>query len=198
MKKMMIVLASIALGLSIHAAQVTWKTGPSIKAPTSATDGAYGTANVASKTLAMYVWLVSKETYDATAISGIYSAYGSKLAEATAYKTEASGSLGATVVTKDLGYSTTEDTTYYALVLSMYDDGNGVTGYIENKATATINTAGSDAVIGNLAKFVGGDTSGIAITGWSGISETTDVPEPTSGLLLIIGGALLALRRKQK
>jgi hypothetical protein len=26
----------------------------------------------------------------------------------------------------------------------------------------------------------------------------TDVPEPTSGLLLLVGGAMLALRRKQK
>ena len=29
-------------------------------------------------------------------------------------------------------------------------------------------------------------------------SDAGDVPEPTSGLLLLVGGAMLALRRKQK
>lgn len=33
---------------------------------------------------------------------------------------------------------------------------------------------------------------------WSSVGGGGDVPEPTSGLLLLVGGALLALRRKQK
>lgn len=41
-------------------------------------------------------------------------------------------------------------------------------------------------------------TVSTAITADSFTSFSGDVPEPTSGLLLLVGGALLALRRKQK
>ena len=39
--------------------------------------------------------------------------------------------------------------------------------------------------------------SGITKTAQSGGGGET-IPEPTSGLLLLVGGAMLALRRKQK
>ena len=42
------------------------------------------------------------------------------------------------------------------------------------------------------------DLTGLTSSGWKSISGgTTDVPEPTSGLLLLVGGAMLALRRKR-
>lgn len=40
--------------------------------------------------------------------------------------------------------------------------------------------------------------STLATAGTSGTMKGGDVPEPTSGLLLLVGGAMLALRRKQK
>ena len=47
------------------------------------------------------------------------------------------------------------------------------------------------------------DDSGNSSLSWkpggvSGGSSGGGVPEPTSGLLLLVGGAMLALRRKQK
>ncbi len=61
-------------------------------------------------------------------------------------------------------------------------------------------------VIGPKTAEVGGDLSLSMTFGsqenntatWKAIGGTTDVPEPTSGLLLLVGGALLALRRRQK
>lgn len=50
---------------------------------------------------------------------------------------------------------------------------------------------------GAIADFVEGKYPGAEFAPWSPTSFTA-VPEPTSGLLLLIGGALLALRRKQK
>ena len=58
--------------------------------------------------------------------------------------------------------------------------------YIANKAAASINTAGTNATVTNLAKPSG-------VTGWTSAS----VPEPTSGLLMLVGLAGLALRRKR-
>ena len=53
-----------------------------------------------------------------------------------------------------------------------------------------------------------GDASGVSFggtlfaqsgaNGWNTNGGSTPVPEPTSGLLLLIGGAMVALRRKQK
>ena len=48
-------------------------------------------------------------------------------------------------------------------------------------------------------KFVGSSFATTGATGWNtNGGGSTDVPEPTSGLLLLIGGAMVALRRKQK
>lgn len=58
-----------------------------------------------------------------------------------------------------------------------------------------VNVPGSGAA--DLSMDVTGRTS----SGWSSISggsSTDPAPEPTSGLLLLVGGAMLALRRKQK
>ena len=46
-------------------------------------------------------------------------------------------------------------------------------------------------------------TVNLAMSSWTQITAsssggTTPVPEPTSGLLLLVGGAMIALRRKQK
>ncbi len=41
-------------------------------------------------------------------------------------------------------------------------------------------------------------TFSMASLPWQSVGGGGDVPEPTSGLLLLVGGALLALRRKQK
>lgn len=59
----------------------------------------------------------------------------------------------------------------------------------------------TDAVISGGAEFGGADDliTGL-VSGWSTISSGSGpepIPEPTSGLLLIVGGALLALRRRR-
>ncbi len=57
-----------------------------------------------------------------------------------------------------------------------------------NPAPDTYSTAFSTVANSTTTKTIGGGSSG----GGEG------VPEPTSGLLLLVGGAMLALRRKQK
>ena len=55
-----------------------------------------------------------------------------------------------------------------------------------------VNPAWDDA-----GTWFGDPSSGMGFTGTTG-GGGGDIPEPTSGLLLLIGGSLLALRRKQK
>ena len=193
MKKLMFTLAAVLAAGMIQAAQVTWNTGTAVKGITSDSNPAFGSANAASGTLSLYVWLVNEATYKSTGIDKIWDTYGASLGTATASVTGKSGATGANVKTTGLSFSTTENTPYYGLVLVGLDtDKDGTLDYyIANKATASINTAGTDATISNLAKNLGG-TGGTAITGW-----TAAVPEPTSGMLLLLGMAGLALRRKR-
>lgn len=192
MKKIMFVLAAVAMAMSVQAAKIDWKMGTAVKAPNA--DGSVGTANAASGTLSMYVWLVDAATYNAATAESIVSGYQGKTGSASASVTGKGGAAGGTASTTGLTFSTTEDTTYYGLILTQYKSGD-TEMWLANKASAVINTAGTDASVGNLAKNWGG-TGGAALTQWSG--GGSDVPEPTSGLLLVLGGAMLALRRKRK
>ena len=195
MKKLMFTLVAVLAAGMMQAAQVTWNTSTAVKGITSDSNPAFGTANAASGTLSLYVWLVNEATYNSTGLDKIWDTYGSKLDTATQSVTGKSGATGANVKTTGLSFSTTEDTPYYGLVLVGLDtDKDGTLDYyIANKATANINTAGTDATVMNLAKNIGG-TGGTAITGWTSASS---VPEPTSGILLLLGIAGLALRRKR-
>ena len=66
--------------------------------------------------------------------------------------------------------------------------------YVSNMASATIPTSGVSATI----EFgTAGDLLDSAVAdNWTSTSGSA-VPEPTSGLLLLVGGALLALKRKR-
>ena len=194
MKKIIFVLAAAVLAVGVQGAAISWKTGTAIKAPNA--DGSFGTSNAGTGTLSLYVWLVDQATYDAATTDSILAGYSGQLGTATGSVTGKSGPAGATARTDGLAFSTTENTPYYALVLTQYTSGE-TEMFIANKATVAINTAGTDASVGNLAKNWGGGT-GPAIAGWVKAGGSGDIPEPTSGLLLLVGGAMLALRRRQR
>ena len=80
---------------------------------------------------------------------------------------------------------------YYVIVSS---DGNGY--WASGKTSAEIYTTSTTHTDSNVAasSFKTGD-----YTAWStGGGGSGGVPEPTSGLLLLVGAGMLALRRKQK
>ena len=70
-----------------------------------------------------------------------------------------------------------------------FEDGGTFTS--ANKSVAIVNSASTASVLnfGNMASQTQNPSN------WK---SGGDAPEPTSGLLLLIGGAMLALRRKQK
>lgn len=175
-----------------QAASIQWKTGTGVKGANE--DGSFATANAASGTLNMYVWLVAAETYATLNAESVWATYGSALDTADGTKTAFGGSLGGTVETADLNYVGGQNTPYYAAVIITLDaDKDGAADfYIANAAESLINGAGQGVNVNNLAKYEGGITSGTAISGWTAVA----VPEPTSALMLLVGLAGLALKRK--
>ena len=180
MKKLIVAFVAMAVAVVANAATVSWAAGSSVKGPTGTT--------IAKGGFDMFVWIVDAGTYNATSIDSIYKGYADLTSSAT------KGVWGTTAI-KGVTATTTagDDVDVFGIILMTYTDADGKDWYIANKATTHTDGLGGGANVLNLAKNIGGG-SGSAISGWTAVAA---VPEPTSGLLLLLGMAGLALRRKQ-
>lgn len=191
MKKFVMALAVAGVAFCASAASVKWDSG---KMFTAATD-AGGFSSTAIKDAATgYLFALTEADYNSLLadyaangnMSAVWNAYKDSLGTATG--TGATGSRtssAAITTTADVG-----DTVYGAVIYTYTDATLGKDFYIANLASGTV---GSDAglSIGNLGTHFKGDVNGTATGGW------VATPEPTSGLLLLLGAAGLALRRKR-
>ena len=177
MRKIMCVLGAVALAASAHAAAVIWNSGTN-------SNGFKDPDGNSLKNSDLYTMVVTFYDTDGTTVLG------------TASDNKAS-TTGAYNGTYD-GYNFVADKTYYASAIISANDGSftreaGIGNF-------TIPSDGSDASINFTtgAGFVSASPKwGSTWTDTSG-GGSGGVPEPTSGLLLLVGGAMLALRRKQK
>ena len=190
MKKLLFTLAITALTASSHAAVATWNSGvvfgPSDDSGTITTGAAYKLAD--TSTAAMYVFILADaDAYAKVQSDGVYKTYSSSLSSAKASTTTLASSKFSALKTGD--YVAGES--IYAAILFTYTDSAGKNWYLENTATATVDDLGSDIALSNLARYQGGKNTGGQLASWS-----SNVPEPTSAMLLLLGFAGLALKRK--
>ena len=185
MKKLMIALAVAAMAVCANAASANWKSG-TVLDPNGAT---------ANKSVTAYLWVIDADTYDTFAANttgkamsdAVYAAYGSKTGDAYASKTTtAKGAANMVDDSKSYGAGNTA----YAVLLYTYGSGDDLQ-YMGNVGALAFESA-MDATSGEMATYLLGSTTA-GSTAWS----TAAVPEPTSGLLMLLGIAGLALRRRR-
>ena len=181
MKKLMFMLAAVAMAASVHAASVTWSTVAMYNAEGSKVKA----------TATMYVYLMDQTTYDG--LSDVWATYGDDVKAGGTTAANAGGTKSASLTSK-VSVSAPKDTatantTYYAAIIATYGTGDSMMYYTEKVSVTT----GDD---GNATFNIGGgrlDSVTAAASAWT----TASVPEPTSGLLMLVGLASLALRRRR-
>ena len=193
MKRLMFGLALAAVCLGVQAAQIDWQIdAKAIKAQ----DG----SNLSGETayLMMFESAAAASTYQANLAGGKI-----KLSDATAAAIDSAtstytSSKSAGKIDKQTATVSSADAGDYAHFAILVVDGDK---FVMGQASEAQFYLPGDEQFGDASgvKFVGSSFATTGATGWNtNGGGSTDVPEPTSGLLLLIGGAMVALRRKQK
>ena len=191
MKKVMIALGAVAMAFGIQAATMQWGSGALYTAASAAGGWSTTTAMSAGALVTMNVYLVDASTYATVSAmdqAGMYEWAGTQTATYTGVnKNPSTDAFIGAVTLSDATLS--GSTTYYSIVTAEYTDATYGDMYMATAATATTPASGTKAI----SNIFGG--AGTATTG--GVRDWQAVPEPTSGLLMLLGMAGLALRRRR-
>lgn len=193
MKKLILAVAVIGTAIAAQAATVSWASSKLFTAATA--EGGFSSTAI-GKAATGYLFTLTASEYDSFLAD--YNANGNMKSVYEAYTKGTLGTAAGTAATTSRGSTATistdvavGDTVYGAILYTYHDDTLDKDFYIANIATGTVG-AESGLTIGNLGTYFFGQDTGTATGGWQ------VVPEPTSGLLLLLGVAGLALRRKQR
>ena len=191
MKKVMIALGAVAMAIGLQAATVSWGSGAMYTAASASGGWSTTTAMSAGALVTMNVYLVDSATYATVSAmdqAGMYEWAGTQTATYTGVnKNPSTDAFIGAVTVSDTTLS--GSTTYYSIITAEYTDATYGDMYMAAAATATTPASGTKMV----SNIFGG--AGTATTG--GVRDWQAVPEPTSGLLMLLGVAGLALRRKR-
>ena len=193
MKKLMMIVSSMAVACTVQAASMTWGF---INAEITDINGEYMGDSI-NGIAYLYLGTVTSDGKAFDTSSATFVAQGGQNADYT---------FGAADPVDNDNVSSTAAGQAYSLIL-VEDNGKAIGSYEGNYILVTgTSDKGTDPMSGaTWAIFTDYTTYGAsdwstmtAGGGGGGGGGQGGIPEPTSGLLLLVGGAMLALRRKQK
>lgn len=191
MKKLIIALAAVVVGVAAQAATVDWK----FQVTASATD--YHASNYSLYLVDATAWDAAKasggitaDTFTDSSIVYAQTTFAAGTGKSATRKTYVSNfaggsSAGASATALDNSIVAAGETlnVYYVILDSAKDPSEY---YVSDKATLTGREATGTAVLTGFGSVANSSVS------WT----ATAIPEPTSGLLVLLGMAGLALRRR--
>ncbi len=179
MKRILILIAFVAMTISVNAATCNWTFNNIASDPTSTAKDSYMAylVDVSKTSIEDMTTMLKAQNFEGLASSKIEASEAvTSLMNGRVYKSGFGD------------YTIGQDYTFYTVILNASTTEDASWFYITGTVTAAPTKTGPlDMNFANLT------TAGMTTAGWTEI-----VPEPTSGLLLLVGGALLVLRRKQK
>ena len=184
---------AVALAVVAQAATVQWSSGALYTAASNEGGWSSTLVNSAGATVTMNIYLVDASTYatvSAMSQADMYKWASTQTANYTSQNKNANtGNLiGAATVTDA---SLAASTTYYSILTASYTDSTYGDMYMAAAVEAETPASGQKTV----SNIFGGAST--LATGGVRDWQAAAVPEPTSGLLLLLGVAGLALRRKR-
>lgn len=192
MKKIMIAFGVVAMTFGLQAATVSWQSGNLYTAASA--NGGWSSTLVNQATpqalVTMSVYLVNEATYNevsAMSQKNIYKWASEQTATYTGVNKNNKDTVIGAVSISDSELS--GSTTYYSIITAEYTDANYGSMYMATAASATTASSGTKAI-----SNIFGGTSSAAV---GGVRDWQPVPEPTSGVLVLLGMAGLALRRRR-
>ena len=189
MKKLIIAAFAVAFAACAQAASINWLTNGAFY-DVAGEEG--GWATVAEGTTAYFVFASS---YSQSDLVADYAAGAADMTKLTAIK---SGTVGADGTIAEVTGSASSLSGVQSAYVVLFDSANNM--FISDVAGNTIDEMSTTRFIfnesqtGDIWALNGDASAGYQGAGWYSAAA---VPEPTSGLLLLLGMAGLALRRKQ-
>jgi len=182
MKKLIVAALAIASAVVVNAASVNWSMANGVLAPSP--DGSASSGRASYYTMLIFTDSQASAV-DSAIAAGNFTSLGT-LAKST-YQAAKAGTFGGTV-----SGLTGTSATLFAVVFDTYSTTETIAdaGYYHKTGTVTQNTfdpTGSDPAT----------TAVFTSTQMTGTWTATSVPEPTSGVMLLLGMAGLALRRRR-
>ena len=178
MKKLIIAAAAVMLGIAANASSAIWSVDYTYKSGT----------DTAAEGWAMYFFDngdMARNAFIASLTDGSYvgnvNTYGGVASDLTDSDGYAEG------YSKRNNYGNPESITGYFVLFDSDDISNATMAYVSETITASTGNT-----LGQNANFAFGD-----VTATQTAANWTAIPEPTSGLLMLVGLAGLALRRRR-